>query len=166
MLFTKRNIQNSFPEWMKLFRSGLFSIDFPSCQCRGQWETWVQPLGLGRSPGGGNGNPHQYSCLENPMDRGLWRAKVRRVAKSRIWLKRLSMHSCKVSIITGSIVSHRVKAIKGPLHWKALPTRLTTQEPFLSWVDQCFSQKCHLLRFNEWINEQMNEYILKSSSET
>ena len=30
--------------------------------------------GLGRSPGGGNGNPLQYSCLENPMDRGAWRA--------------------------------------------------------------------------------------------
>ena len=31
---------------------------------------------LGRSPGGGNGNPLQYSCLENPMDRGTWRATV------------------------------------------------------------------------------------------
>ena len=30
--------------------------------------------GLGRSPGGGNGNPLQYSCLENPMDRGAWKA--------------------------------------------------------------------------------------------
>ena len=35
-----------------------------------------------RSPGGGNGNPLQYSCLENPMDRGAWRAMVHRVAKS------------------------------------------------------------------------------------
>ena len=32
--------------------------------------------GLGRSPGGGNDNPLQYSCLENPMDRGAWRATV------------------------------------------------------------------------------------------
>ena len=32
--------------------------------------------GLGRSPGEGNGNPLQYSCLENPMDRGAWRATV------------------------------------------------------------------------------------------
>ena len=32
--------------------------------------------GLGRSPGGGHGNPLQYSCLENPMDRGTWRAAV------------------------------------------------------------------------------------------
>ena len=41
-------------------------------------------LGLGRSPGGGHGNPLQYSCLENPMDRGAWRATVHRVAKSWI----------------------------------------------------------------------------------
>ena len=39
--------------------------------------------GLGRSPGGGNGNPLQYSYLENPMDRGAWQATVHGVAKSR-----------------------------------------------------------------------------------
>ena len=38
--------------------------------------------GSGRSPGGGHGNPLQYSCLENPMDRGAWRATVHGVAKS------------------------------------------------------------------------------------
>ena len=37
--------------------------------------------GSGRSPGGGNGNPLQYSCLENSMDRGAWRATVLGVAK-------------------------------------------------------------------------------------
>ena len=36
----------------------------------------------GRSPGGGNGSPLQYSCQENPMDRGAWRAMVHRVTKS------------------------------------------------------------------------------------
>ena len=40
--------------------------------------------GLGRSPGGGNGNPLHYSCLENPMDRGAWQAMVHRVAQSQI----------------------------------------------------------------------------------
>ena len=40
-------------------------------------------LGLGRSPGGGHGSPLQYSCLENPMGRGVWRAMVHRVAKSQ-----------------------------------------------------------------------------------
>ena len=39
--------------------------------------------GLGRSPGEGNGNPLQYSCLENPTDRGAWQATVHRVAKSQ-----------------------------------------------------------------------------------
>ena len=39
--------------------------------------------GLGRSPGEGNGNPLQYSCLENPMDRGARWATVHEVAKSR-----------------------------------------------------------------------------------
>ena len=45
--------------------------------------------GLGRSPGGGHGNPLQYSCLENPMDRGAWWATVHRVAKSWTQLKQL-----------------------------------------------------------------------------
>ena len=44
--------------------------------------------------GEGNGNLLQYSCLENPVDSGSWRAAVHRVAKSQIRLKRLSMHDC------------------------------------------------------------------------
>ena len=47
---------------------------------------WIP--GSGRSPGGGNGNSLQYSCLENPMDREAWRATVPGVAKSQT---RLSM---------------------------------------------------------------------------
>ena len=39
--------------------------------------------GLGRSPGGGNVNPLQYSCLEKPMDRGAWWAMIHRVTKSQ-----------------------------------------------------------------------------------
>ena len=45
----------------------------------------------GRSFGGGHGNPLQYSCLENPMDRGAWRATVHGVAKSRTQLS-IHMH--------------------------------------------------------------------------
>ena len=48
--------------------------------------------GPGRSPGGGNGNPLQYSCLENPMDRGACQATVHRVTKIQTWLKQLSKH--------------------------------------------------------------------------
>ena len=60
----------------------------------------------GRSPGGGHGNPCQYSCLENSMGRGAWQATVRRVAKSQTQLKRLSMQSHKLNIIRG-ISIHR-----------------------------------------------------------
>ena len=42
--------------------------------------------GLGRSPGGGNGNPLQYSCLGNPMDRGVWQAIVHEATKSQTLL--------------------------------------------------------------------------------
>ena len=40
--------------------------------------------GLRRSPGGGHGNPLQYSCLENPLDRGAWQATVHGVAESEV----------------------------------------------------------------------------------
>ena len=48
-------------------------------------------LGLGRSPGGRHGNPLQYSCLENSMDRGAWQATVHEIAKSGTQLKQLSI---------------------------------------------------------------------------
>ena len=47
---------------------------------------WGSIPGLGRSPGEGNGNPPQYYCLENPMDRGAWEATVHGVAKSQTQL--------------------------------------------------------------------------------
>ena len=49
--------------------------------------------GSGRSLGTGNGNPLQYSCLKNRMDRGAWQAAVHRVAKSWTGLKLLSMQA-------------------------------------------------------------------------
>ena len=52
--------------------------------------------GSGRSPGGGHGNPPQYSRLENPMDRGAWQAMVHRVTKWWTQLKQLSTHTCMV----------------------------------------------------------------------
>ena len=48
--------------------------------------------GSGRSSEGGHGNPLQYSCLENPMDREAWRVIIHRVTKGRTRLKRLSTH--------------------------------------------------------------------------
>ena len=48
----------------------------------GDIETWVRSLGREDPPGGGNVNPLQYSCLENSMDKGAWRATVRGVTES------------------------------------------------------------------------------------
>ena len=48
--------------------------------------------GLGRSPGEGNGNPLQYSCLENPMDGGAWKATAHGVAKIRTQLSNFTFH--------------------------------------------------------------------------
>jgi len=52
--------------------------------------------GLGGSSGEGNGNPLQYSCLENPMDRGAWRATVHEVAQSQTWLTNTTLHYYRV----------------------------------------------------------------------
>ena len=63
--------------------------------------------GLGRSPEGEDGNPLQYSCLKNSMDRGAWRATVYRVAKNWTRLKRL----CTVHVHTSGenkMLSHVV----------------------------------------------------------
>ena len=53
---------------------------------------WVEMIPGLRSPGGGHDNPLQYSCLENPMDRGAWQVTACRVTKSQTQLKQLSTH--------------------------------------------------------------------------
>ena len=63
-------------------------------------------LGLGRSPRAGHGNPLQYSCLENPVDRGAWWATVHRVTKGQTWLKRLSTHLCTQNHYPNHDVKH------------------------------------------------------------
>ena len=58
----------------------------------------------GSSPGEGNGNPFQYSCLENPMDRGAWQATIHGVARSiTTTIFRLQISSAKCIFITGKI---------------------------------------------------------------
>ena len=55
-------------------------------------KTWLLSPNV-NSLGGGHGNPLQYSCLENPIDRGAWWVTVHEVIKSWTWLKQLSMHA-------------------------------------------------------------------------
>ena len=61
--------------------------------------------GSGRSPEEGHGNPLQYSCLENPMDRGASRATVHAVSKSPTQLKRLCMHGYDLKNIWGQALN-------------------------------------------------------------
>ena len=67
----------------------------PACQCKRhkirRFDPWV-----GKIPWRRVWQPIQYSCLENPMDRGAWQAIVHRVSKSWIQLKQLSMHACSI----------------------------------------------------------------------
>ena len=75
------------------YRSGLplwLSSKESACNARDTWDVGLIP-GLGRSPGGGHGSPLQYSCWENPMDKGAWRATVHRVVKSLIWLSKCTL---------------------------------------------------------------------------
>ena len=55
----------------------------------------------GGSPGEGNGNPLQYSCLENSMDRGAWRATVHGAAKSQTWSNSWHLHFSKDQTFAG-----------------------------------------------------------------
>ena len=93
MIQTNSKLISRFLSFMK----SLTSLGFPcssvskesACNARGIGDMGSVP-GSGRSPGGGNGNPLQYSCLENPVDRGAWWATVHRVTKSQT---RLSEHA-------------------------------------------------------------------------
>ena len=86
--------------------------------------------GLGRFPGGGHGNPLQYSCLENPIVRGAWCVTVRSVAQSRTRLKWLSTHTL---IIYQACVSSHYRRFSSP---------------FYSWRTTCSGERYSLRPWN------------------
>ena len=90
ILCLKKQILCSRKAYMYMSFPGGISGKEPSCQCRKQ--TRVISLGQ-KTPGEGNDNPLQYSCLENSMDRGAWWGTVHRITKGWTQLKRLSMHA-------------------------------------------------------------------------
>ena len=77
----------------RAFPGGLAVKNLPAMQK--MQETRVRSLGWEDPPGGGRGNPLQYSWCENPKDRGAWQAMVHGVTKSRTQLKQLSSHARK-----------------------------------------------------------------------
>ena len=84
----KNRLHEVLPRWC--FPGGASGKE-PTCQYRRRKRCSLIPE-LGRYPGGGHSNPLQYSCLENPMDKGAWQATVHRVAKSWTPLKRLTTY--------------------------------------------------------------------------
>ena len=75
------NWTEGFPRWCHLVKNPLVNS--------GDIKDVGLIPGFGRFPGGGHGNPLQYSCLENPKNRGFWQATVHGVTKSRTWLNQL-----------------------------------------------------------------------------
>ena len=73
--------------------------------------------GLGRSPGGGHGNPGQYSCLENPMGRGAWQTTVHRVTKRQTQLRRSSAHMVNEKVIFLTKIKHQNQHGKNQCVW-------------------------------------------------
>ena len=67
--------------------------------------------GSGRSPGGGHGNPFQYSCLETPMDRGAWWTTAYRVTKHQTQLKQLNTHAYMHRVVGTTLKSDRTNNI-------------------------------------------------------
>ena len=89
--------------------------------------------GSGRSPGGGHSNPLQYSCLENPTDRGVWQATVHSVTKSWTQLKPLS------TLTYLSLACYpSIRNLKN----KKLCPYLTIQGQVFTWILSCVYQAC------------------------
>ena len=107
-MFLLINFWKCFLEISKLFSLGDFpggaSSREPVCLFKRCRRLGSVP-GLGRSLGGGHGNPLQYSCLDNPMDRGACWAMVHRVTKSWTWLKPLEMQAPK-EILQNILTTH------------------------------------------------------------
>ena len=106
-----------------------------ACQCRKRKVCSSIP-GSGRSPGAGNGNPFQYSCQGNPMDRGAWWATVHGVSKSQRQLSTLIKNFIKVfNTIISFQISYCLKIIKLFYSWFT---------PVSIQIDEFFVFDCYL----------------------
>ena len=115
--------------------------------------------GLGRSPGGGNGNPLQYSCLENSMGRGAWQASVHRVAKSQIRLSTAQWHLEVLGRVQSQV------EMKG-WSWPELRTRASGKEAGRQtqlWED-CQAETSQRVRKDSCTNEVQEQRWNKNGS--
>ena len=110
----------------------------------------------GRYPGDGNGNPLQYSCLENPMDRGAGRVTVRNVAQSQTGLKRLSTDAHKLDRMGNTSPGHLLLAgLLISLCWWWHRVYLTLSEGLAFYLEEKWKGKWHIpVSFLCWVGGQ------------
>ena len=107
-------------------------------------------LGSGRSPGGEHGNPLQYSCLENPMERGAWWATVYRVTKSRTWLKQLSSNIHPLACRKAQRHPHWVLSLTGISSWNTIHDNKGRWDFPGSPGAKTLPSQCRGCKFNLW----------------
>ena len=101
--------------------------------------------------GEGNGNPLQYSCLENPMDRGAWRAAVYGVAQSQTRLRRLSTHAF---IGEGNGNPLQYSCLENPMDrgaWWAAVCGVAQSQTWLKWLSSSSSF---------WLSGRLSQYCI------
>ena len=112
--------------------------------------------------GEGNGNPLQYSCLENPVDRGAWWAAVHRVTQSQTRLKRLSMRAC---IGKGNGNPLQYSCLENPRDrraWWAAVYGITQSRAWLKWLSSSSSSRTG----REWLCRFLNFFFFICDSFT
>ena len=112
---------------LEIFSFHLIGSDSKKSACNAGAAGDVNSIpGLERCPGGGHGNPLQYSCLENPMDRGAWWATVHGVTKSQTRLQRLCTHTFGLDALWGVPVS--LCTSPSPLHGTLKPRKVSMKQ--------------------------------------
>ena len=125
----------------------------------------------GRFPGGGLGNPLQYSCLENPIDRTAWRVLVHRIIKSQTQLKWLSTQACtdchlpgssihgifQARVLKWSEVAQSCPALCDPMDCSLPGSSIhgIFQARVLEWVAISFSRGSSRLRARTWVSHSV-----------
>ena len=133
---------NSYPSFNKLVLPRWLTDEESACNAGDMGSI----PGSGRSLGEGNGNPLQYSCLENPMDRGAWRAAVYAVTKSWTRLEWPNWTESDWAHERTSVISY---PHRNALMSAALPMSTDTGECVHAGLFQV-SQACSWITFSEW----------------
>ena len=108
--------------------------------------------GSGRSPGGGNGNPLQYSCLENPMDRGAWRATVHKVRMSWTQAHNVETKCCEDFCI------RRIHHLSALWPWASPFSALSLSSPRVQWGELINEVLYNFIQNEEGIHSECGRF--------